>query len=56
MYDFFELLRDFYGDIFSALDYHIFLFDGMPVTLYDILLGFIIVAIVISVFWKGARA
>lgn len=56
MYKFIELVRNFYGAVFNVLDTYLFEFDGMSVSIMDILLGFIIVAIVISVFWKGARA
>lgn len=55
MYSFFELLGTFFSNIFSVLNTAVFDIGGVVVSLSDILLGFLGLSIIITVFWKGAR-
>lgn len=56
MYAFFQWLADSFGSIVSLLNRYSFDFGGFYVTLFDILVGMIVLSLVIAVFWKGARS
>lgn len=56
MYAFFEWLANAFGSIVSLLNRYIFDFGGIQATLFDILVGMIVISLVIAVFWKGARS
>ena len=53
MYEFFELLRDFYSDIFFILRRETFQFGTVETNLLSILVSFFIISLVVSAFWKG---
>lgn len=52
---FFELIFDFMNDIFNLLNSARFEFFGTTVYLGWLLVAFVVISIVVSVFWKGAR-
>ena len=56
MYNFFQILGNFLSNIFSVLNSAVFDIGGVSVSLTDILLGFLALSIIITVFWKGAKA
>lgn len=55
MYHFFEILGDFYSDILFLLNRSQFEFAGVDVSIGHILLSFISVSMIVSIFWKGAK-
>lgn len=55
MYNFFEFIADFLNDLVDALNMYAFNIGGISVTLWGILLGFLCLSIIISLFWKGGR-
>lgn len=55
MWDFIIFIRDGIADITGMLDTFKFNLGGIVVTLFDLLLGFIAMGLVIAVFWKGSR-
>lgn len=48
---FFGFMRDF---LYMLHSYKMYVF-GVHISLFEILLGFLLTSLVISVFWKGAR-
>lgn len=56
MGDFFILVRDFYVNLFSLLNNTVFDINGYNVSLGAIIFVMLVVSMVVSVFWKGARA
>lgn len=55
MFDFFNLLAEFFKNIFGVLNTAIFNLGGVTVSLGSLLLGFVALSMVISFFWKGAK-
>ncbi len=55
MYNALLFLRDCLYDLFDYLDRIIFDISGMSVSMLDIWIGFLVIGIIISAFWKGAR-
>lgn len=60
MFEFFTFLGKCFDSIFSMLDNEFFTFKStlgatFSVSLGDLLIGFICMGLIISVFWKGAR-
>ena len=49
-------LASAFGSIVSLLNRYIFDFGGIQATLFDILVGMIVLSLVVAVFWKGARS
>ena len=60
MQQFVLLIRDFWADIFHQLRRIQFPFKvagmNLSVSLFELLLAFLVFSIVIGVFWKGAKA
>lgn len=56
MYAFFQWLVSAFGSIVSLLNRYSFDFGGIQATLFDILVGIIVLSLVVAVFWKGARS
>lgn len=56
MADFISLFFRFWQSIFDLLSYYRFDIGGFSVTLTELFICFLIISMVISVFWKGARA
>lgn len=56
MWDFILWFRDAWILIIGMLNTHLFSFGGISVSLLEILLGLLALALIISIFWKGARA
>lgn len=56
MYAFFQWLANSFGSIVSLLNRYSFDFGGFQATLFDILVGMIVLSLVVAVFWKGARS
>lgn len=56
MYDFFVWLSNAFGSIISLLNRYSFNFGGIQATIFDILVGMIVLSLVVAVFWKGARS
>lgn len=50
-----NLIFDLISDIISVLDTTIFTMYGFSVSLWSILLVFIVISIFASVWWKGAK-
>jgi hypothetical protein len=55
MQDFFELFISFISDIFGLLNRFSIQSFGYSASLGSILIAFLVIGFVISVFWKGAR-
>lgn len=55
MTQFFESLITFYQNIATTLMQYSFDVFGINVSIFHLLIGFILVSIVITVFWRGAR-
>ena len=55
MYAFIQMVGNFFANIFNLLNTVSFYFGGVTVSYSELLLGFIGISIVITVFWKGAR-
>lgn len=55
MTDFFQLFVDYCTSIFASLDSVVFSMYGISVTPLSVIFCLLIVAFVISVFWKGAK-
>ena len=55
MYAYFQWLAKSFGSIVSLLNRYSFAFGLFYVTLFDILVGMIVLSLVVAVFWKGAR-
>lgn len=51
-----DSIINFMSSILDKLDQYQFQAFGFPVSILDILVGFLAMSIVIGVFWKGARA
>ncbi len=57
MTDFLHMFIDFFYDIFDLVNSKLVLnINGIQVQYFYLVLGFVIVAMVISVFWKGVKA
>lgn len=53
IYPFLDLVSDFWYSLLSLLnDYHVV--GGVTIT--EMLFGFLVLSLIISVFWKGGRA
>lgn len=55
MSTFFDLVFNFMHNFVATLGSYKFNFYGLNVSIVDIILGFIVMSMVVSVFWKGAR-
>lgn len=56
MIDVVKFLRDYLIDIAELLDVYCFDIQGINVSIFDLFIGFIVLSLVVSIFWKGARA
>lgn len=56
MWNFVAFLRDCWITLSNILDAYVFDIVGMNITLLDMLVGLLAMAIVMAVFWKGGRA
>lgn len=56
MWSFILWIRDSLVSLSTMLNAFNFNISGMSISLLDIMVGFIAIGIVISVFWKGARS
>lgn len=55
MYDFIVFLRDFFVDLIELLNSISFTVGNISVSYGGLLFAFLVVGIVVSVFWKGAK-
>lgn len=55
MQTFFDLMFNFMNNFVNTIGQYKFNFYGLNVSIVDIILGFIVMSMVVSVFWKGAR-
>ncbi len=55
MFDFIVLISNFFSNIIDVLKTAVFNLGGVTVSLVDIIIGFVVLSIIITVFWKGAR-
>lgn len=55
MWEFILFLRDSIADITGMLDSFSFNMGGMNVTLFDLIIGFLAMGLIVAVFWKGSR-
>ena len=55
MSNFFVLLVNFWKSLFGLLDKVVFEINGVDISLGTLVVSFLLVGLVISVFWKGAR-
>lgn len=56
MWSFILWIRDSFISLSTMLNAFHFNIAGMSISLLDIMIGFLAMGIVISVFWKGARS
>ena len=56
MYEFFIMIADFWSSLWSELELAVFDIGGTSVNLASIILVLLIVAMVMGIFWKGAKA
>ena len=56
MFDFVEMIADLWKRIFSLFEQYSFDVSGYKVSYFTLIFGFLVIAFVISYFWKGARA
>lgn len=56
MFEFLDFVVNGIERIGSLLNQYKFYVAGINVSILDLLIGFIVLAIIIAVFWKGARA
>lgn len=55
MFEFFELLADFFNRIFALLNYFTVDIGGVEISILAILLACAFFAFVCSAFWRGAK-
>lgn len=55
MLESFELIANFWADIWTTFDNVLFDVNGLPVSLGGLLICLLIFGLVLSVFWKGAK-
>lgn len=55
MWNWILFLRDRVVDITDMLNSYNFDIAGISVSILDLIIGFVLMGIVLSVFWKGAR-
>lgn len=55
MSEFITFLKDQLIDISNMLDMFSFDIFGVTVSIFELLLGFLVMSIIICLFWKGAR-
>lgn len=55
MQRFFEMFFGFYNDLFSLLNSYTFTAFGVEVSILMVFFIFIVLSMVITLFWKGAR-
>lgn len=55
MGEFFELFGNFWKSIFNLLNQYSFDFNGISVSLSAIMFVFLVVGLVVTVFWRGAK-
>lgn len=55
MSDVFHFFGNMWSIILSVLDLYIFDIAGTSFSLFDILLGFVLASMAITIFWKGAK-
>lgn len=55
MFQFIKWFRDAFFTVTDMLDSVIFDIDGIKVSLFSIMLGFMVLGFAISAFWKGGR-
>lgn len=53
---FFDMFFSFWSKLLGLLDKYKFIIYGYEVSILGLLVAFIIIAFVISLFWKGAKA
>lgn len=56
MFEFFALVRDFYVDIFDLFNNTVFMIDNNPVSLGAMIFVPLVIGMVVSIFWKGAKS
>lgn len=56
MLDFFTLIRDFWVSIIAVFDSRPLQIGNYSVSLFAIIFSFIVIGLVVSVFWRGARS
>lgn len=55
MFEFLLFIRDFFLDLIGLLNSISFTVNGISVSYGGLLFAFLVVGIVVSVFWKGAK-
>ncbi len=55
MTEVFRFFGNMWSIILSVLDLYTFDIGGFEFSLFDIILGFVISSMALSIFWKGAR-
>lgn len=55
MYDFLELLADFYVKLLAILNYFTFTWNGFEISILGVLIALSFFAFVASAFWRGAK-
>ena len=55
MLDAIYFVFDFFTDIIELLSFYYFEIGGMAISLFDIMIGAVVLSMIITVFWKGAR-
>lgn len=56
MLQFFNLIKNFWVSIISAFDSRPLQIGNYSVSLFAIIFAFIVIGLVVSVFWRGARS
>lgn len=56
MFDFVVFIKNFWGSIIGLFEQYKFNIAGYQVSYFTLIFGFLVLAFVISYFWKGARA
>lgn len=55
MTDFFNMLFQFYANIFNRFERFNFSIFGYNLNLFEIFLGCFVISLAISIFWRGAK-
>lgn len=56
MLQFFSMVRDFWVSIISLFDRYPITIGNYQVSYFSLVFAFLVIFLVVSVFWKGARA
>lgn len=56
MVEFLDFIINGIKSVANLLDYHSFYIAGLSVSILDLLIGFVCLGIIITVFWKGAHS